>query len=137
MYKKLETVKPDVPSFFTDLYSTTQVGQEYQNFDHLFDPDVLIMTTGTEMTWQVIGGTNFWQDYSDKYSVKWTVEPRENSNSQDCLKIAIDSEQVTKFDISVRCKPTSDQVSDLDRVNKLVLTMHQSSKQSRHLMRPA
>jgi hypothetical protein len=29
VYKKLETSLPNIPSFFSDLYSSNQVGQEF------------------------------------------------------------------------------------------------------------
>jgi hypothetical protein len=29
------------------------------------------MIGGTEMVWQVQGGTNFWKDYADKYNIEW------------------------------------------------------------------
>ena len=32
------------------------------------------MIAGTEMTWKVTGGTNFWKDYSDKYNVEWLID---------------------------------------------------------------
>jgi len=59
------------------------------------------------MIWQVKGGTNFWQDYSDKYSIEWKVQPL-NDESKDCLSISTNKEQVTVFDISVRCNAPSE-----------------------------
>jgi hypothetical protein len=103
----------------------------------MYVPDVLYLTTGTEMNWQVRGGTNFWNDYNDKYQVNWSVESRDNSDSKNCLSIKIAEEYVTRFDIGITCNAQSDQQADLDKVNKLQITMVQSSQKSRHLIKPA
>jgi len=70
------------------------MSQEFQTFDHFYTREALLMTTGSQMTWQVKGGTNFWQDYADKYSIEWKVEPL-NDESRNCLSIQTSREQVT------------------------------------------
>jgi len=83
------------------------MSQEFQTFDHFYTREALLMTTGSQMTWQVKGGTNFWQDYADKYTIEWKVEPL-NDESRNCLSIQTSREQVTVFDISVQCNAVSD-----------------------------
>ena len=87
VYKPLTTTFPDVSSFFNDLYSKYQIGQEFQNFDQFFQRDQLNLLTGTEMIWSVTGGTNFWKDYSDKYLVDWKVDVLDSSQNSKCLEV--------------------------------------------------
>lgn len=89
----------------------------------------VILAPGTEMIWSVTGGTNFWKDYSDKYSVTWTATPTEGTN---CLQIAKHSEQTTVQNIRIRCNTL-----DISSTNKVTVAMQQASKQSRQLLRPA
>ena len=78
------------------------------------------MIYGTEATWSVSGGTNFWKDYSDKYNVEWQVTPREGISSiANCLSITREQEEITKFNTRIRCSAST----DLKSLNKLTVLM--------------
>lgn len=63
---------------FTDLVSINQLGQRFQSLGHLFysDRQNYSLLRGTQFTWSVRGGSNFWQDYQDGYAIDLTVEPQ-------------------------------------------------------------
>lgn len=75
-------------SNFNNLLSAnSQVGQEFANFDAFFNPDLLLLTVGSDIVWSVAGGTNFWQDYTEMYSVEFKVKSKEGTGSKDCLSV--------------------------------------------------
>ena len=88
VYKRLQTVRPVVKNNFNSLYSAnSQVGQEFASFDSFYSSELMLLTIGSDMIWSVTGGTNFWHDFTEMYSVSFKVHPKENSGSQDCLSI--------------------------------------------------
>ncbi len=59
VFEALKTVHPNIPAFYNDLYSKRQILQEFQTMDHFFNQK-LTLVFGTELTWSVQGGSNFW-----------------------------------------------------------------------------
>ena len=98
MYRSLMTIGP-VPNY-TDLYSVNQLGQEFHVFDALFhqDEQPYGIQLGNEITWQVIGGTNFWSDYADRYIIKTAIEPETRT-----LQITPSDIKTSKFGMKVKC----------------------------------
>ena len=81
-------MQPVVKNHFNNLFSTnSQVGQEFTNFDAFFNPELLLLTVGSDIVWSVSGGTNFWQDYTEMYSVVFKVKSKEGTSSKDCLSV--------------------------------------------------
>ena len=73
VYTPLTTVAPRYKPFFSDLYSVSQLGQEFQSFEGFYTEGILDLQFGNAVTWQVQGGTNFWQDFPEKYLTKWST----------------------------------------------------------------
>jgi len=48
---------------------------------------------GSEVTWQVRGGTNFWSDYADKYSIETSLSPADSK----AVQVEKTDIQTTKF----------------------------------------
>jgi len=82
VYSKLKTVGPKHQAYLSDLYSVNQLGQEFQSFESFYDDSLLNLNYGTKVTWTVVGGTNFWQDYAEKYQTSWSIEPLSQSQQK-------------------------------------------------------
>ena len=74
VYRPLRTAQPQYKPFFSDLYSVTQLGQEYAGFDGFYKEGIIDLQFGNSITWKVLGGTNFWQDFQDKYQTRTSTE---------------------------------------------------------------
>ena len=60
--------------YLSDLYSKTQLGQEFQNYDNFYMDWQLTMQFGSSVNWKVIGGSNFWPDQAENYETTKTVK---------------------------------------------------------------
>lgn len=80
---------------------------------------------GAEFIWSVVGGTNFWQDYKNKYQTSF-----KDSNlggeleTTPAISVATALELTTKFHMKVRCLDSV----DLSKSRNVHLEMFQESK---------
>ena len=108
VYSPLRTTEPRYKPFFSDLYSVSQLGQEFQSFEGFYTEGTIHLQFGNSITWKVLGGTNFWQDLREKYITNWYPVPiRAESNQRDGIDKVIDvrqaRERATEFDLEVTC----------------------------------
>ena len=74
VYVPLRTVAPQYKPFFSDLYSASQLGQEFQNFEGFYTEGIIDLQFGNAVTWKVKGGT-FRQDFPEKYLTNYKQKP--------------------------------------------------------------
>jgi len=79
VYRPIQTLGKKYKPFLADLYSTNQISQEFQTFEHLYNHEQEYhLNFGTHITWAITGGTNFWQDYTERYLSSWHTESMDN-----------------------------------------------------------
>jgi hypothetical protein len=141
VYSPLRTAEPRYKPFFSDLYSVSQLGQEYQSFDGFYRDGIIDLQFGNSITWKVLGGTNFWQDFQEKYLTQWSTEPLRTEpkgldGGGDAIHVAKARERATEFDMEVTClAPRSHE--QMGRSQRVILHLDQRSQLTRHLLRPA
>lgn len=75
VYQPLHTLGKKYKPFLADLYSTNQLSQEFTSFESFYNNEQEYhLNFGTHIVWLVSGGTNFWQDYTERYQYKWNTE---------------------------------------------------------------
>ena len=60
VYSPLRSVMPLYRPYLSDLYSESQLGQEFQSFEGFYQDWQLSMQFGSSLKWKVTGGSNFW-----------------------------------------------------------------------------
>ena len=72
VYYPLMSSSPTYEPFMSDLYSLSQLGQEFTTFEGFYQDWKLKMQFGSQIKWNVIGGSNFWPDHAANYETTWT-----------------------------------------------------------------
>lgn len=107
---------------------------EFQSFESLYTTEVFSLQFGNEFEWSVIGGTNFWSDYSEKYQTSFEVLAQDSDEKlTDVLGLRKAGEKTTQFHTNVRCMTPKEMTVD----QHVRLQMNQSSKLTRKLLIPA
>lgn len=90
VYQPLKTFGKKYKPFLADLYSTKQISQEFSSFEQFYNTEEEYhLNFGTHVVWFVSGGTNFWQDYTERYQYRWTAVMKDReTESADSVVIA-------------------------------------------------
>jgi len=59
----------------------------------MFTTPALNVVLGSEVIWKVRGGTNFWSDYAEKYSIETSLSPADSK----AVQVEKTDIQTTKF----------------------------------------
>ncbi len=82
------------------MYSSNQLGQEYQSFEAFYVDWQLVMQFGTSTKWKVIGGSNFWPDRAENYKTSWSSEP---ASKTQIFQMNASSITTTESSFELRC----------------------------------
>ena len=93
---------PTYEPYMSDLYSLSQLGQEFTTFEGFYQDWKLKMQFGSQIKWNVIGGSNFWPDHAANYETTWTnqIILGRNDHAFQISKLAVHAQDST---FNIKC----------------------------------